>query len=205
MSKATRLKAARRKQHNKTAKARAQEWKERCAVLRAEGEAARARRAAETATETKISEPLPPTDPLARLFDGVLDGGKLPGSLYHPDGTLDLLKITSRVHSLGGLAFIDTENSVFGSSIISKGSDGLFDAICEPGMPMARKDFKIGDPKAKHTEQCMARHMARYTEAGRIEAELLAKGEEALACYLYPSFMICTCDEPEDEDGSAKA
>lgn len=205
MSKATRLKAARRKQHNKSAKARAQEWKERCAVLRAEGEAARARRAAEAATEAKISEPLPPADPLARLLDGVLDGGKLPGSLYHPDGTLDLLKITSRVHSLGGVAFIDTEGFSSDTCSLKLGKDGVLDAFCEPGMPMARKDFKVGDPKAQHTEQCMARHMARYTEAGRIEAELLAKGEEALACYLYPTFMICTCDEPEDEDGSAQA
>lgn len=116
MSKHTRLKAARRKQHNKSAKARAREWAERCAQMRREGEAARLQRTiqaavAAAAIETKITEPLPPTDPLSLLLEGCFDGSKLPAGLYYPDGTLNLYNIVQRVRHLGGVAFIDTEGT----------------------------------------------------------------------------------------------
>lgn len=111
MSKHKRLKAARRKQHNTTAKVRAREWAEQCAARRQKADEIRAQILA-TASELKISEPLPPTDPLSKLLDGFLDGGKLPAGLYHPDGTLDIFKIATRVKSLGGLAFIDTEGPI---------------------------------------------------------------------------------------------
>ena len=108
MSKATRLKAARRKQHNKTAKVRAREWAEQCAARRQKADEIRAQILA-AASELKISEPLPPADPLSQMLDGCLDGGKLPAGLYYPDGTLNLYNIAQRVRHLGGVAFIDTE------------------------------------------------------------------------------------------------
>lgn len=218
MSKATRLKAVRRKQHNKTAKVRAREWKERCAVIRAEGEAARARRMAEAAAKPTIVEDSKPndlfTETMTAIFGsaGIASGisHHLPGlvsglrtalpEIWNPNGTLDIHALANRK-----LPLIDTEGFSSDTCSLKLGKDGVLDAFCEPSISMARKDFKVGDPKAHHTEQCMGRHRARYTEAGRIEAELLAKGEDALACYLYPTFMICTCDEPEDEDGSTPA
>lgn len=189
MNKATRLKAARRKQHNKSAKARALEWTARCAVMRQEGEAARARRVAEATATANISEPLPPVDPLAKLLEGYLDGSQvmitnpsqdahnlmqiLP-TLWRADGTLDVLELAKRK-----LPVIDTE--------------GI-------------RPFKLGNPRDKHTVQCMARHHARVAEAVQAEADLLAKGEEALACYLLPVLMACTCDEhPGVKDGQTPA
>ncbi|QXO10252.1 hypothetical protein pEaSNUABM37_00293 [Erwinia phage pEa_SNUABM_37] len=212
MSKHKRRKAAQRKQHNVTAKDRAREWQERLLKSRTQAEVERALRAAET-KEVKISEPLPPTDPLSMLLDGVLDGGRvrsasqlLPG-LYNPDGTLDLLKIATRFQSLGGVSFIDTEGSLFGHSETTRDKDGVWTTVCEPGMQMARKDIKVGNPNDKHTEQCMARHMARVNEAGEAQTKLLEAGEEALACYLLPVLMVCTCDqvdEPENEDDASR-
>ena len=175
MSKATRLKAVRRKQHNKTAKVRAREWKERCAVIRAEGEAARARRMAEAAAKPTIVEDSKPNDLFTETMTAIFgSAGIASGISHHLPGLVSGLRVA-------------------------------LPEIWNPNGTLDVKDFKVGDPKAQHTEQCMARHRARSTEAGRIEAELLAKGEDALACYLYPTFMICTCDEPEDEDGSTPA
>lgn len=118
MSKYKRLKAARRKQHNTTAKVRAREWVEQCAARRQKADEIRAQVLA-TASELKISEPLPPTDPLSKLLDGFLDGGELPAGLYHPDGTLDLFSIVQRVQRLGGVSFIDTEGSIHSREVSS--------------------------------------------------------------------------------------
>jgi hypothetical protein len=202
MSKATRLKAARRKQHNKTAKVRAREWAEKQEQWRLENEAARAKRAAEAATEAKFSEPLPPPDPLSKLLGHYLDGSLTPAGLLGQRSGLDVLDIARTVQQIGGISFVDTEGSL--------GSDGVWNFVHEPGikpsLETTLKDVKVADPNQYHTEQCKANHRERVIEASRIESELLAKGEEGLAVYLRPTITLCTCDnKPEDEDGSDPA
>lgn len=110
MSKHKRLKAARRKQHNATAKERDRQWKADCLSRREQYLLDVQRRELE-GCNVKVDPPRS-KDTIEQMLDGFLDGGKLPAGLYHPDGTLDLFNIVKRVQSLGGLAFIDTEGPI---------------------------------------------------------------------------------------------
>lgn len=117
MKKHKRLKAAKRKQHNTTAKVRHQEWLERCRIRDLEWETTKAERLAKAQADPKPVEPYIPTDPLLRLFDSYLDGSVAPGSsellqslratlphLWRPDGLLDVYALANHSKSL-----IDTE------------------------------------------------------------------------------------------------
>jgi len=109
MSKHKRLKAAKRKQHNKSAKVRSAEWKEYCRTRDLELAAIREQRERERA---EAPPPAPPKNHIDRALDMFLDDGALLPGLYHSDGTLDLLNLVKRAESLGGLVFIDTEDSI---------------------------------------------------------------------------------------------
>lgn len=195
MSKHKKALAARRKQHNKSAKARHAVWAAEQQSRRERWLEEKARREAEAANVKSA----PPKS--RQIIEDELDALLMGSSSNIP---------WMRFLSTAGISNIERLKQLVPEVDIEaaypRTPKEAEEAItCKPGMQLPRKNFKVGDPKAQHTDQCMARHMARCTEASRVEADLLAKGEEALACYLYPTFMICTCDEPEDEDGSTQA
>lgn len=206
MSKHKRLKAARRKQHNTTAKERDRQWKADC-LSRREQYLLDAQRRELEGCNVKVAPPKS-KDTIEQILDGVLSGNAITSAygfglasvlpqLWGPGG-LNIYELANR-----RLPTIDTEGFTSDACSLKLSEDGVFDAFCEPGIPMARKPIKVGDPDEPHTEQCMARHTARCDEAARVEADMIAKGEEALAVYLHPTFMICTCDEPENEEHDA--
>lgn len=117
IAKRARTKAARRKQHNATAKIRHQEWVERCRVRDLEWEATKAERLAKAQADPKPVEPYIPTDPLSRLFGHHFTIDEMPATsdelrtlcnampqLWHPNGVLDVFAIANHSKSL-----IDTE------------------------------------------------------------------------------------------------
>lgn len=104
MSKHKRLKAAKRKQHNKSAKARNLEWLSYCSTRRQQAEAQRSQRAAEALANPIVSSP--PADPMSLLLDGFVDGGTLPTNALLGNGFVGIFNV---VHN-AVLPHIDTEN-----------------------------------------------------------------------------------------------
>lgn len=113
MKKHKRLKAAKRKQHNTTAKTRHQEWLERCRIRDLEWEQIKLTDRLKRELTQETVEPALPIDPLARMLDSYLDGGKLPDTsglvmelcsqmpdLWKPNGILDLCAVASRSVSM---------------------------------------------------------------------------------------------------------
>lgn len=183
-TKRARTKAARRKQHNATAKERDRQWKADC-LSRREQYLADAQRRELEGVNVKAAPPRP-KDTLEQILDGAISGSSTTFDLTRTLGvTLPLL------WGAGGLDLFE----------LAKRRVPLFDTegealtcLNEPGMFVKPKDFKIADPNAPHTEQCKANHQQLVNEAFDAEQRLIAMGEEALAVYLYPTVRMCTCE-----------
>lgn len=104
MSKHKRLKTARRKQHNKSAKARNLEWLSYCSMRRQQAEAQRAQREAEALANPIVNSP--PADPMSLLLDSFVDGGTLPANSLLTNGFVGIFNV---VHN-AVLPRTDTEN-----------------------------------------------------------------------------------------------
>lgn len=113
MKKHKRIKTAKRKQHNATAKTRHQEWLERCRIRDLEWEQIKLTDRLKRELTQETVEPALPIDPLARMLDNYLDGSAVPATsdllltlqatlphLWRPNGSLDLYSVASRSVSM---------------------------------------------------------------------------------------------------------